>query len=644
MIEPKEGTQADEKEDREEEALLREARNRYDEGTIFYADIRRNALEDLQFRAGDQWPEQLKQQREAEMRPCLTNNRLPQFTRQVTNEFRQNKMALRVSPAGDGASQDTAEVVQGLFRTIEYNSNADTAYVTAIESAVNTGVGYMRVVTEYESPQSFNMVLRVKRVRNIFTVTLDPNAQELDGSDAKWCFIEELMPKAEFEAEYPDAKICNTTMWSSGLPEAWMASWYTGDQVKVVEYFRKVMKVKTLCLLADGKAVFKEIADKLGVEVVKTRKTKVPVIEWYSLNGYEVLEKTEFPGEYIPVVPVYGSELDLNGEIIYEGLIRNAKDSQRMYNFWLSAETETIMAAPKAPILGAEGQFDGDKKKWDSVTKRNFGYITYTPQTLNGTLLPPPYRLNNEANIQAITQARMGAVEDMKAATGIYTAALGAPSAEQTGRAINARVGQSQLNNAHYNDNLSVAYRHLGRILLSATPFVYDTARVLRIINDVGETTEVQVNQKYKENEVEKLFDLTVGRYDIIIDSGPAFATRRRETVDAMMQWNQSFPQLSEMGGDIIAAAMDWPGARELASRLKKMLPPGVNGDNINPQQLMQENEQLKAQLAELQEVQMKLASSEKIAMMDNHTRLEVAQIKAETDLQTRSGEQNGNG
>lgn len=614
-----------------EDGVVTEALDRYAAAAVFYRDIRSQAIEDLEFRAGKQWPDYIKLQRETDQRPVLTNNRLPQFVRQVTNDLRQNMLQLRVAPNGDGARQDTANIIQGLFKAIEQTSTAETAYITAFESAVQVGFGYMRVVTDYESPMSFNQVLKIKRVRNAFAVTLDHNSTELDGSDAKWGFIEEMMPRKAFEEKYPDAKVCGMGTWGEQLTSGARAGWFLGDEVRVVEYFRIVTKRKKLAMLEDGSVVLEDIAKKLGKPVLRTRDTDVPEVEWFKLNGMEVLEQTTFPGFYIPIIPVYGAEIDLNGELIYEGLIRNAKDSQRMYNYWLSAETEAIALAPKAPVIGAEGQFDGDKGKWDSVSRRNYSYITYTPQTLNGTLLPPPFRLNNEANISAITQARMGASEDMKAATGIYTAALGAPSSEQTGKAINARVGQSQLNNAHYNFNLGVSYKHLGRVLLSALPYVYDTPRVIRIIGESGDYESVEVNKKLQQGGVEQFFDLTVGAYDVYIDAGPAFATRRREAVDALMAWNQNFPQLSEVGGDLLAASMDWPGARELSMRLKKMLPPGVLGDNINVQQLMQENEGLKAQLAELQGDQMKIASTERIAAANNETKLQVALINSDT-------------
>lgn len=613
----------------EQDSLVKEARERYAAAGTFYRDIRTNAFEDLEFRAGRQWPDHLKLQREADQRPCLTNNRLPQFVRQVTNELRQNMLALRVAPNGEGARQDTAEIIKGLFKAIENSSTAEAAYVTAFESAVQIGFGYIRVVTEYESPTSFNQVLKIKRVRNSFSVTLDHNATELDGSDAKWAFVEEMMPKSEFNAKYPDSNACTSNVWGNVEVINSTGGWFTQDNARVVEYFRMVMKSKTLAMLEDGSVMLNDIAKKLGHKIVRTRETEVPEVEWYKLNGLEVLEKTVFPGFYIPIIPVYGAEIDLNGELVYEGIIRNAKDSQRMYNYWLSAETETISLAPKAPVIGAEGQFDGDRNKWESVNRRNYSHITYTPQSLNGTVLPPPYRLNNEANISAITQARMGATEDMKAATGIYTAALGQPSSEQTGKAINARVGQSQLNNAHFNFNLGIAYKHVGRVLLSAIPYIYDTPRVVRIMGDGGDFETVEVNKKLQTEGVEKFYDLTVGMYDVYIDAGPAFATRRREAVDALLSWNQTFPQLSQIGGDLVASAMDWSGSRELSMRLKKMLPPEINGGNINPQQLMQENEALKQELAQLQEVQMKIASQERIAAANNETKLTVAEINA---------------
>lgn len=634
-----------------DKAILALARERFTAAAENENRIRVDALEDLRFRAGDQWDEAIAKQRAVDQRPCLTINRLPQFIRQITNDQRQNRPAIEVSPVDDGGDVDTAKIIQGVIRHIEQDSNADAAYDTAFMSAVTHGFGYFRLVTEYEAPDSFDQCIKFKRVRNPFTVYMDPSYQEADGSDAGWGFVVEDYSKDEYKAKWPKSKLAGMSDWSSTGDSP--ADWVTKDGCRIAEYFYKEYKQRTLVKLSNGVVDFKdelpsvEELAKDNLTIIAERDVPHPVVKWCIINGIEILETTEWLGRWIPIIPVLGDELDIDGEKKLEGIVRHAKDPQRMYNYWASAETETIALAPRAPYIGAEGQFEGKEEQWRQANVKNFAYLEYKPKTLNGDALPPPQRNTYEPPVQAITQARMQANDDLKATTGIYDPSLGNRSNERSGKAILARQNQAHVGNFHFVDNLARAIKYAGRQLVDLIPRVYDTPRVLRIIGDDGAPSTVKVNQKPSDGQ--PLYDLTVGRYDVVVSSGPSYATKRQQAVEAMLDLSQSYPAIVQLAGDLMVKNMDWPGAREISERLRKALPPGVaepkpgeQGQAIPPQvqQQMEQmgqmvdalTQQLNAAKDELQSKSNEIASKERIAVAE----IQSSEYKKAMELRTQ--------
>lgn len=555
-----------------EAQFLEVMRKRFKLGMEASAESRDEALEDINFRAGNQWPADIKSRREAQQKPCLTINRLPQFERQITNDIRQNRPAINVNPVDDKADPETAEVLQGLIRHIEYDSHADVAYDRAATGAVRGGFGYMRVVTEYAHAEGFEQDIKIKSILDPFMVVFDPNSTEPDGSDAKWAFVFEDMAKEEFEGLYPDAEVCSKG-WDY-LALSGGADWMQGEKVRVAEYFWIEDKTKRdLYLLADG-SIVEELPE--GAEVVKRRQVMVPTVHWVKTNGVEVLERTTIPCDWIPVIPVYGDEIVVDGKRVLEGAFRHARDPQRMFNYWASMETQTIALAPKAPFIAAEGQLDDYRAQWERANQDDLAYLVYKPTSIAGTVIGPPQRNLAEPPIMAITQARLQCSDDLKATTGIYDASLGARSNEQSGRAIRARQQQGQISNFHFVDNLTRSIRHLGRILVNMIPRIYDTDRVVRVLGIDGQAKLVPINREFVDERrgVRGIYDLTVGKYDVTVQAGPNYQTKRQEAVAGMETVIQAAPQLMGVAGDLLVKNMDWPGAEELAKRLKKMLPP----------------------------------------------------------------------
>lgn len=566
--------------------LLRIARERYQKAIDADRENRDAALEDLRFMAGDQWPEELRRERKEDGRPFLTINRMPQFVRQVTNDIRQNKPAIKVRPADDKADDEIADVYSGLIRNIEADSDATTAYITAAEGAAQAGIGHFRIVTEYSSDDAFEQDIRIRRIIDPFAVTWDPQAVEPTRSDARYCFVEESLDIETFKARYPKA---DTSGWdfSDAQSYSYVGDWLTHETVRVAEYWTRTMEPRTLALLLDGSMVdITGIKDRDGIydlgngrmePAVKTRKVWRAKVEMRIINGAEVLEGPfEWSGRYIPIVPVLGEEVHIGRETLRHGVIRHAKDPQRLYNYWRSAQTEYIALQPKSPFIVTADNIKGYENIWKQANTRNLPYLPHIPDKNNAGRAPE--RATPPMASQGMAQELLIAADDMKATTGIYDAALGAQSNEKSGIAIQRRQAESDISTFAYADNLSRALRHGGRILIDLIPQIYDSERVVRILNEdeTVETVEINMTIRNEDGSTKKVNDLALGKYDVIVTTGPSYATKRAEAVDAMLQLVQSVPKVGEVIMDILVKSMDWPGSDEIAKRLRKLLPPGI--------------------------------------------------------------------
>jgi len=538
------------------------------------------AVEDIEFANNvgiGQWPEEIKEERKNDKRPCLTINKLRKFIKLLVGEQRQNRVAIKVKPVDDESDPAIATIIEDIIRMIEYNSNADIAYDTAFEHAITGGFGYFRIITDYSSEDSFDMDVRIKRIRNPFVVYFGP-ADEYDKSDAKWCFITEKISKTEFQEQYPDIAPVNLDSPQTG--EIY-EKWFTPDKVRIAEYFYKEPAEKTIVQVNDGSAV--ELNDIVtenfltskGYSIVKKRKVKTHKVMWSKICGNEIIEgPTEWIGKYIPVVPILGDEINVEGKIIYKSLIRDAKDSQRMYNYWLTTATEKIALTPRAPFLVTPEQIAGHETMWNEANIKNKPYLFYNETTSAKPQREPspeiPTGIINQLNI---------CDNDLNDTIGIFDPALGERSNERSGKAILARQKRSDLGTFSYIDNMRRSMVYAGKILIDIIPRIFDTERTLRIRNFKGDEALVTINKTIFDNSGKEvvLYDITKGKYDVWADVGPAYSTRRQEAVDAMLQFIQYAPALATVVGDLIAKNMDWPGADEFAERLKKLLPPQIS-------------------------------------------------------------------
>lgn len=611
-----------------EAAFLDTTRKRFGLASEYWKEIFEPAKEDLQFLAGDQWPDELKRQKDALKEPCITINRLWPYVHQSANEQRQNRPSIQVNPVDSQADPETAKTLQGIIRHIEYNSNADTAYTTAYLYACASSVGFFRILTDYVAPDSFDQEPLVGRIPDPTCVLFDPSSKEPDGSDANFAFIFEDLTREEFQRQFPQAEDAEAggfcwDLWSKEAPD-----WYQGENVRVAEYWVKEYKSDTLYLVPGVGTKLKSQmneAEKAMLEASgstwKSRPTTTTSVKWYKISGNKILDETDWAdGEAIPIIPVYGDELYVDGQRRLSGIVRFAKDPQRLYNYSQSGIANMIATAPKAPFIAAEGQIEGHEREWKESNIRNQGVLTYKPVDANGQLAPPPQRNMTSPAIAPLVQYAMQAVDDLKATTGIFDPSLGNREAAQSGIAITRLQNQAGVANFHYQDNLSKSLRHAGRILLRLIAKIYDTARSVRIVGDDGKQSVVAVNQDFEEKGQSKRFDLQMGKYDVTISTGPGYQTLRQEAQAFLERVIQAQPDLMQVAGDLFFRMQDSPMSNTIADRLEKTLPPNLKPEkdgeepvNIPPEvqeqlaqaqemipQMQQEMEAMNAQMQEL--------------------------------------------
>jgi hypothetical protein len=593
-----------------------------------YSDSREDELDDLRFMAGSpdnqwQWPADVLSTRGSvqgqaiNARPCLTINKLPQHVRQVTNEQRQNRPNGKVIPADDNADVQVAEIFNGVVRHIEYMSDADVAYDTACDNQVTYGEGYIRLLTEYCNDDTFDQDIKIGRVRNAFSVYMDPTIQDPCGSDAEWCFITEDILKSEYERLFPDASPIST-LYSQGVGDQGISSWLQEDTIRIAEYFYNVYDSETLHLYPNNQTAKanspedKQLKEMYG-KPLRTRKVDRKKVMWMKTNGFDILDEREWSGKYIPVVRVIGNEWEVDGQIYISGLVRNAKDAQRMYNYWTSQEAEMLALAPKAPFIGYGGQFEGYENQWKTANTTNWPYLEVNPDVTDGAggVLPLPQRAQPPLPQTGLIQAKMGAGEDIKATTGQYDASLGQQGNERSAKAIVAREKQGDVGTYHYVDNLARAIRYITRQIVDMIPKIYDTQRIARIIGADGEVSMVKMDPAQEEavrevrdqetgGLIEKIYNPGVGTYDVMVTTGPGYMTKRQEALDAMSQILQSNPQLWAVAGDLFIKNMDWPGAQEMAERFKKILDPKVLATGDESPEMAAAQQQMEVMAEEL--------------------------------------------
>lgn len=622
------------------------ALKRYDAGYDRERDNINEAYEDLEFRAGNQWPAYAKQARKD--RPMLTVNRIPQFIRQITGDIRMMRPSIKVVPVDNRGDVKTAEKLSGLIRYIENRSDARSVYTDAADSQVVAGIGHFRIETEYAASTTFDQEIRIATVEDGVSVIWDPNAKRPMRDDAAWCHVPVDMSIEAFKERYPDASVEDFGKVVN------RGEWHSSDMVRVSEYWERRAEKKTLVLLPDG-----SIDDVTGDPEAEAAARMVEGARVEARDSFAIYRSLitcahtlegpdKWPGAYIPVVPVIGEQVKIGRKIIRHGATRFARDPQRMYNYAVSTETEIVALQPKAPFIGTEKNFEDNPNDWASVNTDALPFITYLPDPANNGVMPQ--RVQPPVSSQGMSEMIARTAEEMKAVVGIYDAGLGNRSNETSGKAILARQREGDVGSVVYIDNFNLAVQHAGRIIVDLIPHIYDTERMIRILGEDGKMDPLQINHKVqvqigpdgmaRHPQTGQVFpaekgkrpgdtmdvigyDVTVGAYDVVMSTGPSYSTKREEAKEGMTAFIQAAPNVAPLVLDLVAKAQDWPNAEQFAKRLETALPPQIrameaeDGDMApppppqpDPAQIAEmakaENEQKKGQI-ELQKADLEL-------------------------------------
>jgi hypothetical protein len=551
---------------------------------------RKSGMDDRSFRYGNQWPDDISGARRLEGRPALTINHTDTFCRRIENNLRQQRPRIKAHPVDSGADINTAETVDGLIRHIETLSQASVAYDTAVASALDIGWGYARVLGEYIDEKSFDQELKVVAVRNTMTGYGDPASKLPDGSDWNWFLFVENISRTEYKRLYPDAANVDYQQTNQEYFE-----WDNKETIRLCEYYRVFEKAEKLYRMPDGSGCLEsdlpseEAQAQSGYTPIKDAKGKPVfrqssrrVIQWFKINGKEIVDRRDEPSNcrYIPVARCEGNTMDLNGKVMRFGMVRNLRDPAQMYNFWRTSETERYALSPKAPWVAAEEQLDGHPE-WDDANRKAYSVLKYKPVSVEGSILPPPQRQPPVPIEAGLGQAAMGAERDLMAVAGMPQEGQDGSRVVSGNKYLQRKQGINDLTHFQYFDNQTIMIRHIGRILLERIPAYYDTPRMQRIIGADGVPSMVGINQPQETDPGVMTIknDLAVGRYDVVMDTGPGFQSKREESAETLLALLATplGEQIVKTGSDIILRNLDVSGAQDLADRLMPTNPEGMD-------------------------------------------------------------------
>lgn len=630
-----------------DERILAECRDRFDYACDQWESIREAAREDMKFVSGDPWPEAEKLQRKG-IRPCLVMDEYGQYANQVINDIRQNKRAIQVEPEGFGANDQTAELVGDLFRNIEYESNAQSAYICGFENMLNRSYGGWIVRHRYVSDKSFDQKLVIDRIANPDSSYPDPDCKCADYSDARYWFLLDLVPRKEYKRKYPKATI--TDFDTSHMRAA--PNWIKEDQIQVAEYWVVNEEKRKLYLvriddkppvvmaedeLPEGFDVAKESAD--GGRILNERESTVRKVVQYITNGVEILETNPQPGKYIPIIWLTGKELYIDdgatGPRKYlMSLVRPMRDPLMMVNYIATCKAEVIGITPKTPWIGYTGQFQ-KPDNWQAANMTPTAFLEANAKTeaTGDILLPLPTRMPYEPQIQQLEIAQESARRSVQAAGGMTALPTNAQRlSEKSGKALEAIDANEDRGTFHFIDNYKMAIAHTGTVMEDLRRYVYDGQREIGVRNKKGEHRVVKINQKYTDADGEHFHDMTAGEHKITIGSGPSFESEREaasEFVDTIV------PELEQIVADPVVKM-------KLAALLVKLKNIGPIGDEIvellSPkdgpdqsaaqlQQVTAQSQQYQQMVAQLQTEVQRLELEKKAKVIDNQFMLQKAQL-----------------
>lgn len=663
--------------------LIAEARERWNLCNEAEDAQRKAVVAAKAFRAGDQWDKGLRVSRQGGSgiqglppmppRPCLTVDRLSQPVRQISNTIKTADFGFTVLPTSKGANEQVADILKGYLRRVQNNARGESPIEWAADQAIEGGIGWFRIRTDYvhkswdgvPTEQVFDQELVLERITNNLSVYCDPYAMKPTRTDARFMFVTEDLSREELKRRYPKADLKGLEDFSAtgNNPQGWV----TDKSIRIAEYWRVTYQDRAFVWLKNGKIVEGSVAK--GADVRMTRTMKVPVVKGSIINAVEELEPFDWVGSRIPLIPILGEELNVDGTVRLRGIIEEGMDAQRMVNYTYSGAMEQFALAPRSPILAEARSVSGYKRIWENANLYPFSYLPFDSwDTDNGRALPPPVRSPADMGqtIAAAAQLMQVSEECVKATTGYWDPSLGNNPRQHSGRAIQSLQAQSDLSSSNYPSNVQRALISAAELMLEVIPKITRPGQIIHILGMDDQPEQVMVGKVFNTQQggqpqpsidpttgqplspevaalssgLHKFYDLNNGTYSVTVVMGKANATKLEEGSAALGDLIPHMPpEMAMIAIPEYVKQLSFNGANKLAEMLTKALPPALQPQPEGPlppqaQQIIQGLQgQLQQATQAANEVQAKQNTAIQIAQMDNQTKEKIAGIQAESGV-----------
>jgi hypothetical protein len=545
------------------------------------------ALKDISFRAGMQWPEELQRLRLKENRPVLVSNQINKFVNRIVGDYLKMPLTIKVLPQDSLSDINTANVINGIIRNIDNNSQSDAVYAKAFDDAVCGGAGYIRVKNIVVDYESYGQELRIEAVANPLSVAFDPDATGYTKEDAQFAFVYNNISRRKFGEMFGDmAKASDVPDIQFTSYGGYETTWFDGDFVRIGEFWEKTFIKHEIAIFEDGSVIdLTELGMKaadIPKKLARTEKRDFPKITQYIYSGNDILEKNDWVGSYIPIVPMIGQEFNVNDTVIRAGLVRNLRDPQFMYNFMRSVQLEAVQLQSKAPFIMTPKQIEGFEAMYRNANSSNLAYLLYNPDPAQPNT---PKRLEPPVSSQGLTQMVGQFNEDLREISGVYDAALGAKGNETSGIAIKSRQAESQTTNFMFVDHAKYTQQQVGRVLVDLIPKIYTGQKIQRILNDKDADEFVQLNTPFtdEDGKIRILNDLNTGKYDVVVSVGPSYESKRQEIAETVLKLLQLMPNNPDWTAAMaykFIQNLDIPDAEGMAAIAKKFVNPQLLDEN----------------------------------------------------------------
>lgn len=566
----------------------------------------------------------------------------------IAGEIEQSDFTLRVSPSGGDASEDTAELFDGIIRNIRNISNAEEAFNQAGRGVVISGFDCLEVVQDWVDADAFEQDLFIRRIPDaINSVWFEAGSTRQDRSDAKWACVLTAISVPEYKERFPKG-----SKQSVSTDEKTSEYWHKAEKVLIGRIVYKKPKTVELVRMTDGSVYevdekFESIVDELAQSGITEEKRRVrKTHKVYSRlfdNGGWLTDEQETVFTDLPIVPVYGNFEIIENKVVYSGKIEKLYDQQRSLNYAMSRDIEDGALSPSPTVWMTEAMSEGhdySRMNIDRHGVRHFNVdddnINLTPQYTGGPQSSPGLQ-TTIANMQQM----IGSTANM------FNAQQGNANPTQSGVAGAQQIEQGNIGSIKWFKSLEIAICQIGKVLINAIPKVYDSTRQVRLLNEDGTGKMITLNTMVFDSQSQKMVeinDLSKGQYDVVCDVGPAFNNQQKEMAAAFLEMSSIVPGLADIGSDIWVKNQQTPGMDQIAERLRKIQ---LQNGNIPESQWTDEERQeiaeqqaAAAQQPPQEDPMMVAARAEEAKAMADQMEAQNKQMQVQGDFQLKQQDQ----